>query len=225
MLGETREPVSLPVTVLSIELIDLGSAQPEPEAPGTRLGCPTLLVTLSFLAVWCHCAAKTPLCPHWGAASSSDTLRALSEAISPAPRNPGTRVDPGQKSQSAALSKHSLLCPGMRRRATRARNWRLPWLTCRGARLQDCGEQRGDDGEQPLRAPVLRGPPERSGGREGEEAAGRQRPGRRGSGRGSYLGAMVQSPGPSSASRAEQRRRSVATAGSRLPPAPDSPAH
>lgn len=113
----------------------------------------------------------------------------------------------------------------MRRRGTQAHNRRLWWLTCRGARLQDDGEQRGDDGEQPPWAPVLRGPPERSGGREGEEAAGRQRPGRRGSGRGSYLGAMVQPPDPSSASHAEQRRRSVATAGSRLPPAPDSPAH
>lgn len=95
------------MTVLSIDLMDFGSAQPEPGAPGTRRGCPTLLVTLSFLAVWCHCAAKTPLCPHWEAASSSDTLRALAEAISPAPRNHSTREDPGQKSQHSALRQAS----------------------------------------------------------------------------------------------------------------------
>lgn len=115
-----------------------------------------------------------PLCPHRGAASSSDTLCALTEAIALAPRNRGAREDPGQYSQRAAPSKHSLLCPGMRLRGARARN-RRRWLTCRCARLQDSGEQRrGEDGEQPPRALALRGPPERNGGREGEEEARRR---------------------------------------------------
>lgn len=78
-----------------------------------------------------------------------------------------------------------------------ARKRRL-WLTCRGARLQDGGKQRGDDGEHPPRAPAPRGFPARSGGREGEAAAGRQSQGAGGAGRGSYLCVMVQPPDPSS---------------------------
>lgn len=175
------------------------------------------------LAVWCHCTAKVPLCPLRGATSSSDTLCAVAEANASEPRNPGGREDTGQDRLCAAPSKDSLLSPGMRRRSTRARKRRL-WLTCRGARLQDGGKQRGDDGEQPPRAPALRGPPARSGGREGEVAVGQRGQGSGAVGRGSYLCIMVQLPDPSSTLPAEQRRRSAATAGSWLPPVPESPA-
>ncbi|MEJ1276963.1 hypothetical protein NN561_007875 [Cricetulus griseus] len=108
----------------------------------------------------------------------------------------------------------------------RAQN-RQPRLTCCGACLQYGGEQRGgDDGEQPPRALALRRPPERSDGREGEEAAEQ-----RGHGAGTPGASPTWVPWCSRLTPAPLRPRNKGGARRRRrdpgcrPPAPESPAH
>jgi hypothetical protein len=149
----------------------MGPAHPTAQCARPQRGSPA-----RFGIVW-QCVVTVqlkPLSARSGEPRPAQTLLcAFAEAIISAPRNPGGPGGPRARRLCAAPSKYSLLCPGMRRRSTRARKPKRLWLTCRSAGLQDSGEQRGDDGEQPPRAPALRGPPARSGGREGEAAARR----------------------------------------------------